>query len=188
MTIRRVAAIAVIALVAAQEVVACSGRIWEDNDLVENEPDWSANRRFCAVVRWHEGIADFTSKLAGAFFRMDDDRTNEEIAEDARALVPRPTVIAALYESQPWGRVRINEIPLDIASVNDVLVSDSGRYLVAVRRLGTGGCTAHATKDDPFVTIYRADGSVIASWKVGDVLEASDLLNVHISATFALRH
>src|SRR5438552_2339016 len=101
-------------------------RGWEPNDLVENTPVFSANGRFCIVVRWYP-TADFTSERAGKVFGLDEPDTGEE--ESPREVKPAPTtVVSALYENVRGSRQLISEITLDNQSAHEVLVlvSDSG--------------------------------------------------------------
>src|SRR5947208_6895957 len=150
----------------AADVLACTGRNWNANDLVENVPVYSANARFCVVVRWYDGVADFTAERAGKVMGFDNPMAMET-ADDVRP--PRKSVIAALYESAAKGRRLIGEIPIEIESFGEVLVADSGRYVIAVRRLGTGGCGGHALESDPFLTIYTSEGTRAGALRVGDV-------------------
>src|SRR5215212_3945292 len=125
-------------LLLGRPLAACSVAAWDPNDLVANEPIYSANRQFCAVVRRYDGIADFTSERAGKVFGLD----NPEPADADAISAPAPqseTVTAALYEMTPRGRRLVAEIPLDRATTDEVLVSDSGMALVAIRHLGGSG-------------------------------------------------
>ena len=148
----------VFALLAEREVAACSMMQWDPDALLENEVASSANGRFRAVVRRYENVPDFTSRLAG------------EVFPDG---VPvRNSVTVAFYESH-----LLAEISIDVNRVDDVFVSDSGRYLVALERL-YGACGTRASAEDPFVTIYTAEGALVGSLNVGDVLGSWDLWNV----------
>jgi len=50
---RQFALAALLILLGASPVAACSMRNLDPNDLVENTPVYSANGRFCVVVRWN---------------------------------------------------------------------------------------------------------------------------------------
>jgi TonB family protein len=154
----------------------------DPNDLVENTPVYSANGRFCVVVRWQEGIANFTSVQAGAFFHMDDPAPVEH--EDPP---PRKTVIGALYESGTKGRRLIAEIPLDVNQAGQVLVADSGRYLI-VRGPQTRGCIRGMTGSDTLVSIYDSEGAQKGSLKIDDVFTPSDVLRLTWDPDVKLRH
>lgn len=153
--LQRLAFVTVFALLAVGEVVACSMMPWDPDRLVENEVVSSANGRFRAVVRRYEGVPDFTSRLARDVI-PDDERT------------PRNTVTVAFYESH-----LLAEIPIDVDRVDDVFVSDSGRYLVALERLSSA-CYERAAPDDPFVTVYTAEGALVGSLTGRDVLGSWD--------------
>ncbi|HXA19300.1 MAG TPA: TonB family protein [Thermoanaerobaculia bacterium] len=173
---------ALLILLGAGQLAACTMTGLGPNDLVENTPVYSANGRFCVVVRWHEGLADFTRQSAGTFFHMDDPE------RDVPA--PQKTVIAALYESGTKSRRLIAEIPLDIDKTGDVLVPDSGRYLV-VRSPASHGCNPGTFEGDTLVTIYDAEGSRVGALKVGDVFTPSDVLQLslgHVVPDWQLRH
>jgi Gram-negative bacterial TonB protein C-terminal len=145
--------IAAFLVLAAEQVAACSMKSWEPDELVENTPEVSANGRFQAVVRWYEHIPDFKTARAG------EPRENTS---------RRETVVAALYE----GRRKIAELPLHAPSTGQVLISDSGRYLIATN---TGrACGGFPRSDDTVVTIYRNDGARIGTLTYADVLSASD--------------
>lgn len=179
---RRFAIATLLILFSAGQVAACTMTGLGPNDLVENTPVYSANGRFCVVVRWQEGLADFTSRLAGTFFHMDDPE------RDVPA--PRKTVIAALYESGMKSRRLIAEIPLEIETTGDVLVPDSGRYLV-VRGPASHGCFVGTLEGDTLVTIYDAEGARIGALKLEDVFTPSDVLQIslgHIVPDYKLRH
>jgi TonB family protein len=169
---RRLALVALQILLGAGPVAACTMTGLGPNDLVENTPVYSANGRFCVVVRWNEGIADFTNQLAGTFFHMDDPE------RDVPA--PRKTVIAALYESRMKSRRLVAEIPLDIETTGDALVPDSGRYLV-VRSPASRGCNPGTYKGDTLVTIYAAEGYRVGALKVEDVFTPSDVLQLSLA-------
>lgn len=178
---RRFALAAFLIFLGASPVAACLMKNLDPNDLVENTPVYSANGRFCVVVRWHEGLADFTSQLASAFFHMDD--AERDVPPQSK------TVIAALYESGTKSRRLVAEIPLDVEKTGDVLVPDSGRYLVV--RGPSHGCDPGAREGDTLVTIYDAEGSRVGALKVEDVFTPSDVLQLslgHVVPDCQLRH
>jgi len=181
--LRRFEIAALLILLSAGQIAACSMKNLDPNDLVENTPVYSANGRFCVVVRWQEGIADFTSVQAGVFFHMDDPAPAEH--EDPP---PRKTVIAALYETGTSGRRLVAEIPLDINKTGQVLVADSGRYLV----VGTPrSCFSGVIAGETLVTIYDSDGSQKGSLTVDDAFTPSDVLQLtmhRIDPDIQLRH
>jgi hypothetical protein len=154
----RLAWVTVFMLLAVREVAACSMMSWDPDRLLENEVVSSANGRFRAVVRWYDGIPDFTSRRAGDVFPDGEPG--------------RSRVTVALYESR-----LLAQIPIDVNRVGEMFVSDSGRYLVALRRLRGSNC-GYTESEDPFVTVYRADGALVGSLKVDDVLGSWDLWNV----------
>ncbi len=183
----RFALAALLILLGAGPVTACTMKGLDPNDLVENTPVYSANGRFCVVVRWHEGLADFTNQLAGTFLHMDGPAP-PDAEQDVPA--PRKTVIAALYESGTKSRRLIAEIPLDIEKTGDVLVPDSGRYLI-VRSPASRGCYPGTFEGDTLVTIYAAEGYRVGALKVEDVFTPSDVLQFslgHVVPDCQLRH
>jgi len=162
-------AIAVMVLLFAKEAAACSASNWDPNELVENEAVCSANGRFCAIVRWKEGVADFSSELAA----------NIESTS-------RSTVTTAVYEGQRL----LAQIPIERKAISDVLVSDSGRYIAAVLRPGSRGCWDQPDAEEALVTIYRTNGTLVGALKLGDVASEYDLVALSSSLNrldFALR-
>jgi hypothetical protein len=171
----RLATFAAFVIFTASSALACSGRTFEPNELIENPTTWSANGRFCVIVRWHPTIADFGSERAGTVYGLD---VPERLTETEPRPVPQ-TVTAAFYELRGRSRVLVAEIPLtpdDAAS--DVFVSNSGRYVVAVHNLGMRGCTGQPTTEDRFLSIYRIGQTQFSTWKVGDVVSAYDLMQL----------
>ena len=148
--------VAVLLVLAVEQAGACTAKSWQPDELVENTPEVSANGRFTAIVRWHPSIPDFGSERADKALRGPDDE------------VPQ-TVVAALYE----GRRPIAEVPLNARTTGYVLVSDSGRFLVAVDR--GGPCGALPPRDAPVVTIYKTDGAIVATSTLADLLSPSDV-------------
>lgn len=164
--------VAVIVLLSARELAACvDGHVWDPNEVVENTPVYSANGRFCAIVRWNDGIPDFGNRLAGELFNPD--------AEPEAEPAPRSVVVpVGWYESKRL----LTEIPVSVDVINDVLVSDSGRYLVAVNR-------GWPDVDAPLLTIYKSNGSRVATVNIGDVATRYDITQLHgvADVEFALR-
>src|SRR5438445_3508392 len=146
-------AASVLLLLPAVESVACSARQWQPEDLVENEPVYSANGRYCAVARWYD-VPDFGGERAGKVFHLDPEYEGEE--HSSRAFSER--VIVAWYEVTEAGHRRIAELPVP-RRMDEVLVADSGQYLVAVRRIHGGSCSGSLELTDPVVAVYRSDGS-----------------------------
>lgn len=131
---------------------------WDPDRLLENEVVSSANGRFRAVVRWYEGVPDFKSRRAGDVF------------PDGEPV--RGSVTVALYESG-----LLAEIPIDVSRIDHVFVSDTGRYLVAVER-PYGVCGARRSTENPFVTVYTAEGALVGSLRVDEVVGRWDLSTV----------
>ena len=119
---------------------------------------------------------------------MDDPEPLDGAEHDVPA--PPKTVIAALYESGMKSRRLVAEIPLDINKTGEVLVADSGRYLV-VRGPQSRGCYPDSLEVDPLFTIYDAEGGRVGSLKAEDVFTPSDVLQLtlgHIGPDYKLRH
>ncbi|HET8773760.1 MAG TPA: energy transducer TonB [Thermoanaerobaculia bacterium] len=151
-------------------VVACTVSTIVDPDaLVGNEPVFSANGRYAAVVRWHDGVPDFGKARE-------------------RDLQPRDStsVDVGWYAVDARGRTLFREIPLERGSFTTVLPSDSGRYLVALQDVHRG-CSTRSDENDPLVTIYGADGALVARVNAGDAFEPFDLKHLSFSVDFALR-
>jgi len=91
----------------ASPVLACTATAVEPNDLVENRPTWSANGRFCLVVRSWPTIADFTSKRAGDVMDFDNAEPG-----DIASPPPPPPITAALYESRGRSHVLVAQMEL----------------------------------------------------------------------------
>lgn len=151
---------AVLAIVAATPILACT-MVSEPVERVANPVVYSANGRFCAVVRWHQEIADFGDGLP----KLDPPEA------------PYPqTVTAAVYETR--GRQLLGEIPIDIVRAGNVMLSDSGRYLVTYGSPGGGCIRPQVTVDDPLITVYRTNGTRAGALNFGDVFSASDVLQL----------
>lgn len=154
---------AVLLLLVAGRGSACSMQSWQPDDLVDNRPDVSANGRFTAVVRWYPTIPDFTTVRADKVFRF-----GAPDEEGGGAPPRRETVVAALYE----GRRPIAEVRLDAGTTDYVLVSDSGRFLVAIG--GGRPCGGRAPAEEVLITIYQADGARVSRRTLADVLSPPD--------------
>ncbi len=194
MRVRSLAFAAFVILFNAGQVAACTMTGWSPDSLVENKPAYSANGRFCVVVRWYE-VPDFTSERAGKVFGLDNGYpAGEPGAAEKAPPPPRTTVTAALYEFSAKGRKPVTEIPLDVGSVvegpESVLVADSGRYLVAVRGFRIGPCKYLSNETDPMVTIYEAGGTRVGTLRADDILSNHDLQRLRSVADieFKLRH
>lgn len=156
-------------LLPAAKGIACSARQWDPEEFVANEPVYSANGRYCAILRWHD-VPDFSSERAGKVFRLDSRNDNEDY-------IPPPYPeerTVAWYEVTPAGHRRIAELHVS-SSLTEMLVADSGRYLVMGRTIHPGMCTASPEAKDTVVAVYRADGSTVGSLTAGDILAESDL-------------
>jgi len=165
-------AVAVLLVSLAANAGACSMRNWDPNDLIENTPVMSANGRYTAVVRWWPDIPDFKSERAGKVLHFDDPPTYDVEGNEFFESAPRPELVTtALYESG----VLLHEFAIKQDSFTTVLVPDSGRYLVAYRSFGGGGCYPRAEETDPLLTIYTRDGAQVATVHVNDVLTSWDV-------------
>jgi|GEM_PF-1278153 len=186
----RLALAVLFALLSAREVLACSLKSWSPDELVTNAPVYSATGRFSAIVRWAEAVADFSSERAGKVFGSDNPPADNEWVDDfSMVRKPDPIVVTtAIYESREGRRLLLGTIPLGIATFSDVLVSDSGRYVVAVQTYA--GCDANPRSFDPLVTIYRTNGSPVATIKLGDIANdyAVFRLREYLPIEFVLRH
>ena len=176
----------------AARAVACSGRAWGPDDLVENQPVYSANGRFCSVVRWSEGLADFTSERAGTLFHLDPENGENDNPDEKRATpTPRTTVTTGWYESVRDEHRRIGEVAFDVGAASDVLVADSGRYLVAVRRINIP-CGSQPGPNDALITIYSADSLRSVVLTASDVLTGGELYGLSLRSLpnieYTLRH
>ena len=160
---------ALFAVFVAMRADACTPRTWGPDELVENTPVYSANGRFCVVMRWWDGVPDFHSERAGKVLHLDDEN-----------FVPpdRPdVVIAALYEVSGTSRRLAAEIPIANENAGPVLVPDSGRAVVTF--LGVDrACGGSGGAGDPLVAIYRTDGYFVGRLTIGDVLTPYDVVRV----------
>jgi hypothetical protein len=173
----RLAAVAALIILTACPVLACEGRNLDPNDLVENPVTWSANGRFCVIVRWHRTIADFTTERVGTVYGLDNPEPLTE--SEVEPPPPSPAVPAVLYESRGPARVPVAEIALNgIDASSELFVSNSGRYVVAFHRLGMGGCSGQSLPDDRFLAIYRIGAAQVVAWNVGDVLGDYDIVQL----------
>lgn len=168
---------------------ACSLRQWDPNDLLENEPVYSANGRFCVVERYYEGIPDFASERAGKVLGLDD----VETAGEKPAVPPRTNVTVALYEIGRDRRRLISEFPIPIASLGTLLVSDSGKYVIAAKAPSGRFCWSKGSEPtDSMVTIYAADGRRAGSLAINEIVTPYDAwelaYDLHAFVNFELRH
>jgi hypothetical protein len=173
----RLAALAAFIIFTASPVLACTAKAVEPNDLVENRPTWSANGRFCIIVRWWPTIADFTSNRAGDV--MDFDNAEQLIPSDTTSPPPPPPmIIAALYESRGRSHVLVAQLELnrdDAAS--QLFVSDSGRYVVAFHNVWIA-CSGPATSESRLLAVYKIGQPQVAAWTVGDFLSPYDVVQL----------
>ena len=132
-------------------ILACSMMAFDPDRIVQNDVVSSPSGQFAAVVRWERGVPDFVSMRAG----------------DVPVLQEREDVTVAVY-----GSGLIAEISIAMDHIDEVHVSDSGT-IVAVKNL-IGGCSHRAVPDDPFLTVYSAEGTLVGSLKVQDVFTSSD--------------
>jgi len=171
---------AVLLLAGAVHLCACQSSSWDPNDPVENEPVFSANRRYCAVVREYEGIADFTTERAGNVFNLDDHFE----AGDAVERPARTTTTAALYEMVGNDHRLISEIKLDVDSYRTVFVSNSGKYVIGVRPIAGGFCFGNASQPtDPVVTVYNSDGGRVGMLRANDIFTDHDIWQLAYSSS-----
>ncbi len=169
-------------LLSAGTGVGCSVASFDPDSLVENAPVYSANGRYCVIVRLHP-VADFTSERAGTLFGLDDP---DAVTPAPQAVTGDPnTIPAALYETSPARRL-LAEFKMSADTVAEVLVSDSGRYVVGVQPLA-GGCRGWSEPSDSYLAIYRADGGASRVVKVSDVITARDLWFLH-DKDLSIRH
>jgi hypothetical protein len=173
--LRPFAAAGAFVVLAASSALACSVGALDPNELIENPTTWSANGRFCVIVRWHPTIADFASERAGTVYGLD-------LPEPLTETEPPPvaqTITAAFYELRGRSRVLVAEIPLNADdAASDLLVSNSGRYVVTFHNFGRRGCTGQLTSEDRLLSIYRIGETQFSTWKVGDVVSAYDLMQL----------
>lgn len=169
-------------LLPAAKGIACSARQWDPEELVANEPVYSANGRYCAIQRQYD-VPDFKSERAGKVMHLDPEYDGED--PDSRPF--REETAVAWYEVTPAGPRRIAEVQVSRHAY--LLVADSGRYLVAALGIYGGPCSGRLKAKDTVVTVFRSDGSQAGSLTVGDVLVESDLNTLsYPSDTFTLRH
>lgn len=160
----------------AMRADACSLKSWEPDELVQNTPVYSANGRFCVVMRWWAGVPDFQSERAGTVLHLDD----ENVAASDEP--PREVAVAALYEISGTTRRLVAEIPIPDENAGAVLVPDSGRAVVTFRGIDRA-CGRSGEAGDPLVAIYRADGYFVGRLTIGDVLAPYDVVRVPENAS-----
>lgn len=157
MTSVRVLAVGLLlSLFACIDAFGCSASSFDPGDLVENDVVYSDGARFCAVVRWYSGIADFTSA---------------PVAEEARFPGWDTPVPTALYATSPGQRKLIAVIPMDRQMAGTIRVASSGRYVVEIAR---PNCGAQPNAEKPVLAIYRNDGLRIATLRPIDIFTESD--------------
>ena len=151
-------------------VVACSTFTLADPDaLIGNEPAFSPNGHYAAVVRWHDDVPDF-----------------KKVRERELQWAYSTSINVGWYAVDARDRTLFREITLNRGSFTSVLPSDSGRYLVALQAVHRG-CSNRSGENDLLVTIYGIDGALIAQVKAGDYFEPYDLEYLSFSADFSLR-
>jgi len=169
---------AVLLVLGAMLVHACEIILPGPGDLVENPATYSANHRYCVVLREYERLPDFTEDT----YANATDRDS-----------PHTTITAALYEMNAESHRLISEMKLDAGNFRELLVSDSGSYLIAVKPVVGGFCGRRESEpDDPIVTIYTAGGNRAGGLKAGDVFTDYDIrtLGDHLfsDVDFTLEH
>jgi TonB family protein len=180
MALHRFILAAIAALLMADDLAACSAAMFDPNEMIENTPVYSANGRFCVIVRWYEGVADFKSERAGALLGLDG-------PEGEPFVPPPPTVKVAFYDVGAHRKL-IAETAVERASLGNVMVADSGRTVVFVRGPG-GACSRRSTADDAFLTIHTAEGVRIGTLKFGDIATPNDIERLWSdSVMWELRH
>ena len=147
---------------------ACEIILPGPTDVVENPKTYSANQRYCVVLREYERLADFKEDMLA---NVTDPETGSES--------PRTTITAALYEMNGESHRLISEMKLDVDASRFLLVSDSGKYVIAIQPLVGGFCARQASvPDDPIVTISTAEGSRAGRLKANDVFTDQDVLTL----------
>lgn len=128
-------------------------------NAAENPRFVSPNGEMCVVVRRFPAIADFESISRDEYFRR--------VEAEGAAGEPLP-VRGALYRLWPGDyQERLAEFTCDSAAAcEDVLVGDDGTFVTH----GAFRCD----KDAELVTIRAADGSLVRSVRVRDVMTAND--------------
>jgi len=82
-------AFAFMMLSTAGQIAACTSTGCPQTRSWRTSPFYSANGRFCAVVRWYEGVADFTCEAGGESVRFDDGYPPTKLTQPARVFRPR---------------------------------------------------------------------------------------------------
>lgn len=179
---RRALLAGLLLLLPAVEAIACSEKQRDPEELVRNEPVYSANRRYCAILRRYD-ISDFGHTRAGTLFHLDP-----EYADEKHRPLPEPKHrTVAWYEVTPSGHRLIAELQVD-GGLTDLLVADSGRYVVAVRQLHGGIGIVPPEANDQVIAVYGAPGYFIGSLTTADVLVENDFSPTYVPETrFALR-
>lgn len=169
-------ALAVLMTAWAVEVFACTVA-WDADRPLTNEVVSSANGRYCAVVRWYERIPDFRSVRAGDY-AMDDEK-------------PAPnTVVVATYDRTGATPRLLAETAFDHTLGNQVLVSDSGRYVAFAGIRGTICAYSYSpiAANRRYVAIADAvTGASIGTLTAGELFDADDLDDIDGRVSFVLR-
>jgi hypothetical protein len=125
---------------------------------LQNPTTYSTNRRFAAILRVHEKVPDFGRRPTSLVLKDPIPKWNN--------------VLLAVYDH----REKISEFHVDFNLVDDLLVSDSGKYVVGILRTKSYPCfDPPRLLEDQIATIYGVDGTLIATLKVKDVVLESDL-------------
>ena len=157
-----IAAMRRVVMVLAFLAIGWMPRSYQRGELVENPRFHSANERFCLVVRQYDRLGDFDAKPAEVVFRWDEPRVESEPPEE---------VTGALYD----GNHLLATFPIRRTHAQDILVADSGEYVVAYG----------SPRSDPFAAIFRADGTLIRELTLEEVLTPNDRESV-LADGFAL--
>jgi TonB family protein len=138
---------------------------------VENPRYLSPSGELCLVIRQHPEIGDFERVSSEEYWREDPVETwlNEIPLEQPEAVPPEPAPVeGALYRLWPSGdRELLAEVAFRSGErYESVLVADDGHFVTA----GPVRCEA----DAELLTIRAADGSVVRTLRVRDLLTPRD--------------
>ena len=171
----------------AAAILACSLASIDPNAPVANPVVCSPNGRFCAVLRLDPAIPDFTATVRAASVDPPDYLEGSEQNWDLQPpAVPDPpsTTTAALYDAR---RRLLVEIPLPVETLDEVLVPDSGRFLVAVEHT-FDLCGSGVSQGSVIAAVYRADGSKVGQVTMSEVMSAWDHEQMrHAAVRYTLR-
>lgn len=168
--LRSLALTALIGFCTVAEGFACSMGGLAPDDIIENAPVYSAGRRMCVIVRRYPGIPDFTGVRAGTYLAADDSDDD-----------PPTTYTAALYDTASGPPRLRTEIAIDAGTSRQVLLSDSGQYVVGILRRD---CRFGVAPEEAFVAIYRANGDRIATLRTPDLFAEFDAFNISRGTDF----